>query len=190
MSIYGIMGAVGLAVAGATAPIRGGTRGLKAQGRTYLVRAVALLDSVLVNLCAFVLGMMVLIALAGIFFRYVLMNALSWTEELTRYMMILVGMFGTALALWKDEHVGFTTVVDRLPPRWQKVAHVVSYLLVGALSVVMVVEGFRWVSSSGAKAQILPIPMWIPLSLVPLGGIVIAIVVFAKIVLELGGPEQ
>ncbi len=163
---------------------------MKAQGRTYLVRAVALLDSVLVNLCAFVLGMMVLIALAGIFFRYVLMNALSWTEELTRYMMILVGMFGTAVALWKDEHVGFTTAIDKLPPRWQKAAHVTSYLLVGILSIIMIIEGFKWVFSSGARAQILPIPMWIPLSLVPLGGMVLTIVVFAKIVLELGGPER
>ncbi len=163
---------------------------MSSRGRTHLIRAVDLLDSVLVNLCAFVLGMMVVIALIGIFFRYVLANALSWTEELTRYMMILVGMFGTALALWKDEHVGFTTMVDRLPPRWQKVAGVVSYLLVGALSLVMIFEGFRWVFSSGARAQILPIPMWIPLSLVPLGGVVILIVVIAKIAIELGGLEQ
>ncbi|HBK60240.1 MAG TPA: hypothetical protein DDZ84_05520 [Firmicutes bacterium] len=163
---------------------------MSSRGRTHLIRAVDSLDSVLVSLCAFVLGMMVVIALIGIFFRYVLANALSWTEELTRYMMILVGMFGTALALWKDEHVGFTTMVDRLPPRWQTVAHVVSYLLVGALSLVMIFEGFRWVFSSGARAQILPIPMWIPLSLVPLGGVVILIVVIAKIAIELGGPEQ
>jgi TRAP-type C4-dicarboxylate transport system permease small subunit len=81
-------------------------------------------------------------------------------------------------------------MVDRLPPRWQTVAHVVSYLLVGALSLVMIFEGFRWVFSSGARAQILPIPMWIPLSLVPLGGVVILIVVIAKIAIELGGPEQ
>lgn len=162
---------------------------LSEKGRAKLIHAVELLDSVLAKVCALILAMMVVITLVAIFFRYVLMNALSWTEELTRYMMVFVGMFGSALALWKDEHVGFMTVIDKWSPKWQKVAHIVNDLLVGILAFVMIFEGFKWIASSGTRAQILPIPMWIPLSVIPLGGVVLALVVFARIVVELGGSE-
>ena len=70
-----------------------------------LIRIVKVLDSVLASLCAVILGLMIAITLVAIFCRYVLSNALSWTEELTRYLMIVVGMFGPRLRL-TDDHVG------------------------------------------------------------------------------------
>jgi TRAP-type C4-dicarboxylate transport system permease small subunit len=156
-----------------------------------LIRIVKVLDSVLASLCAVILGLMIAITLVAIFCRYVLSNALSWTEELTRYLMIVVGMFGTALALWTDDHVGFTALVDRLPAWAQKVCRVISYALVGVLGLIITVEGYKWTSVSGsAKAQILPIPMWIPMSAIPLGGLLLLLVVLAKIVIELRGADK
>ena len=61
--------------------------------------AFMVIENVLVNLCAFMLAVMAAITLVAVFYRYVLGNALSWTEELTRYLMIFVGLFGTAVAL-------------------------------------------------------------------------------------------
>ena len=44
--------------------------------------------------------------------------------------------------------------------------------------------------SRSAKAQILPIPMWIPMSAIPLGGLLLLLVVLAKIVIELRGADK
>lgn len=163
---------------------------MKSVRSSPLIRAVRVLDSILVSICAFALGLMVAVTLVGVFFRYVLSNALSWTEEFTRYLMILVGMFGTALALWTDEHVGFTAIVDRLPAGLRRACHVISYSLIGVLAVVIAYEGAKWTLASGAKAQILPIPMWVPMSIIPLGGLLLLVVAVARIVVEFGGGHE
>jgi TRAP-type C4-dicarboxylate transport system permease small subunit len=156
-----------------------------------LIRLVKVLDRVLASICAFALGLMVAVALVAVFYRYVLSNALSWTEELCRYLMIMVGMFGTALALWTDDHVGFTAIVDRLPAGLKKACHVISYMLICVLAAVISYEGAKWtISSGGAKAQILPIAMWVPMSLIPLGGLLLLVVALAKIVVEFGGGDE
>lgn len=159
--------------------------------RPAVARIMDTVDKVLVNVCAVALALMVVVCLLAIFYRYVLGNALSWTEELTRYLMIFVGMFGTALALLKDEHVGFNTIVEKMPGKLRKIANVVSYTLIGALAAVIVYEGFKWTIASGsASAQILPIKMWIPMSCIPLGGILLFAVSLTKIISELGGSDK
>ncbi|OQB48206.1 MAG: Sialic acid TRAP transporter permease protein SiaT [Firmicutes bacterium ADurb.Bin153] len=159
--------------------------------RPALVRIMDAVDKVLVNICAVALALMVMVCLVAIFYRYILGNALSWTEELTRYLMIFVGMFGTSLALLRDEHVGFNTIVNKMPEKLKRVANVVSYVLIGTLASVIAYEGFKWTLNSGmATAQILPIKMWIPMSCIPLGGILLFAVSLTKIISELGGSDK
>ena len=124
------------------------------------------------------------------FYRYVLGNALSWTEELTRYLMIFVGLFGTAVALRRDEHVGFTMIVEKLPPALQKAANLINYASVGIFCWIMVYNGFKWASWTGTTAEILPIPMWIPCSMVPVSGLTMLIVIVNKIWNELRGENK
>lgn len=142
-------------------------------------------EQILTRVCAVILGLMTTVVLVSVFFRYVLNSALSWTEELTRYMMVFVGLFGAALALWRDEHVGFSVVLDRMPPRVQKLANIATYLLIGLFACIMTYHGFILAFTSGTTAQILPIPMWLPLSVVPVSGLAMLLVSIAKILSEL-----
>ncbi|HAI85795.1 MAG TPA: hypothetical protein DCL63_02250 [Firmicutes bacterium] len=148
------------------------------------------IEDVLVNLCALMLAAMAAITLIAVFYRYVLGNALSWTEELTRYLMIFVGLFGTAVALRRDEHVGFTMIVEKLPPVGRRVANIISYAGVGIFCWIMAYDGYKWASWTGTTAEILPIPMWIPCSMVPISGAAMLVVVIAKIWHELRGEEK
>lgn len=159
----------------------------KAEANANILTAI---EDAIVNVCAFMLAAMAAITLIAVFYRYVLGNALSWTEELTRYLMIFVGLFGTAVALRRDEHVGFTMIVEKLPPVWQRVANIISYASVGVFCWIMVYDGFKWASWTGTTAEILPIPMWIPCSMVPVSGLAMLIVIVGKIRNELRGENK
>jgi TRAP-type C4-dicarboxylate transport system permease small subunit len=66
----------------------------------------------------------------GVFFRYVLNNALFWTEELARYSMVWMGFLGMCLALRNNEHVSIAFFYDRLPPLLRKIVRFINLLLV------------------------------------------------------------
>jgi len=64
---------------------------------------------------------LVVIVVAGVFFRYVLGSSIPWSEEIGRYLMIWLGFLGASLALREGLHVGVELVVNRVPPpvsRW------------------------------------------------------------------------
>lgn len=135
-----------------------------------LWRMTEALEAVLLNVCGAVFLAMTGVTLLAIFFRYVLGDAISWAEELTRFLLIFVGLFGAALALYRDEHIGFRAIVGRLPAAVAAFLTVLSHLAIMAFSAVMAWHGFRLAVTSGTWAQILPVPMIVPLMIVPLSG--------------------
>jgi TRAP-type C4-dicarboxylate transport system permease small subunit len=56
-----------------------------------------------------------------VFYRYVLNNSLSWTEEVARYLMIWSCFLGSAMAVKYGEHIGVSFLRDLFPKRLQVV---------------------------------------------------------------------
>ncbi len=56
----------------------------------------------------------------GVFFRYVIGNPLSWTEELARYLMIWAGLLAVAVCVARREHIGFSLIIDRVPSSFRR----------------------------------------------------------------------
>ncbi len=73
----------------------------------------------------------------GVFFRYVLNNSLSWTEELGRYFMIWAGFLGMSLALKEDLHVSVLFFIDKLPPRMRRIVVFIDDLVVMCFSAIV-----------------------------------------------------
>jgi TRAP-type C4-dicarboxylate transport system permease small subunit len=63
------------------------------------------------------MSILVVIVVAGVFFRYVLGSSIPWSEEIGRYLMIWLGFLGASLALREGSHVGVELVRNWLPPR-------------------------------------------------------------------------
>jgi TRAP-type C4-dicarboxylate transport system permease small subunit len=119
--------------------------------------------------CALV-SLMVINTTAGVFFRYVLNNALSWTDELGRYMMIWVGFFGCYLAARDNSHVGIQMFVGLFKPGVQKIFHVVARLVVIAFLVTILTKSGEQLGLLGIqRSSALEIPMAIPYSAVTFG---------------------
>ena len=106
----------------------------------------------------------------GVFFRYVLNNSLSWTEELARYFMIWVGFLGMSLALKEDLHVSVLFFINKLPPKMRRIVVFIDDFVVMCFSVIVFIFSIKHMMV--VKIQISPavgIPMYLPYSAVTIG---------------------
>lgn len=55
--------------------------------------------------------------MAGVISRYILKSPLFWTDELSRYLMIYMVFFGSALSFRADKHPSLTFIIDKLPKK-------------------------------------------------------------------------
>lgn len=81
------------------------------------------------------MAVMTFVILLGVYYRYLLNDALTWSEEVARYSQVWLTMIGAGLVLRTGNHVAINFVVQRLPSgaRWVTVkigqALMVSFLL-------------------------------------------------------------
>lgn len=118
---------------------------------------------------AMVFLMTVVIALQVIF-RYVLNDALSWSEEVARYMMVWMTFLGIPIASYKLSHPQLTMILDALKGKWRNLLAIALQLL----SAVVLVYGVRYswaYAQSGlhVSASSVPVSRFISYVAVPIG---------------------
>jgi TRAP-type C4-dicarboxylate transport system permease small subunit len=59
-------------------------------------------------------GLMILALMLQVVARYVLQVSIPWTEEVSRYLLVLMTFVGAALALRDRQHIAITFLLDRL----------------------------------------------------------------------------
>ena len=65
------------------------------------------------------------IVVAAVVARYGFGQAVSWTEEVPRYLLIWISFLGAAVGVLRREHVGFDVLFNALPERVRRVLGVV-----------------------------------------------------------------
>ena len=83
------------------------------------------------------LALMSIVILLGVFFRYVLIEPLPWSEDLGRYLMIWMALFGVGVVMQNRSHVAVTIFVDRMFPHIRKPVLIIARLLVLGFGVAM-----------------------------------------------------
>ncbi|AWI79298.1 MAG: TRAP transporter small permease [Betaproteobacteria bacterium HGW-Betaproteobacteria-13] len=73
------------------------------------------LNRVVEWLCAGLIAVMVLVVWLGVGGRYFTQDGISWTEELSRYLMIWAALLAVSCGAWWREHVGLDLIPSRLP---------------------------------------------------------------------------
>jgi TRAP-type C4-dicarboxylate transport system permease small subunit len=103
----------------------------------------------------------------------------SWSEELARYLLIWIGILGTAYVSGEGGHLSIDLVSDKLTPekriRLQKFIALV--ILLFALAV-MVIGGIRLIyitAKLGQTSAALKVPMQYVYGVIPLSGLLIVI---------------
>lgn len=121
---------------------------------------------------------MTIIAFANIISRNIADLSLSFTEEITINLFVLLTFVGTAVGVRRYGHLGFTLIFDHMNPFFRKVLIIFSALMSLILFGVLLWYGFQMVMfqmDMGQKTPSLGLPQWILSSALPLGALLCVI---------------
>ena len=143
------------------------------------------LNRVLEFILIIVLGVMVLNVSWQVFSRYVLANPSSFTDELARYLMIWLGVMGTAYVSGKRLHVSIDFFPSQL--NLSLMQKIIISIIILATFLIFIFGGSRLVFLTyilGQKSAALQIPLYIVYLCIPLSGACIIFYKFCDLTLK------
>ncbi|MDQ0337365.1 TRAP-type C4-dicarboxylate transport system permease small subunit [Caldalkalibacillus uzonensis] len=157
----------------------------------YYIRCIDLINKFTGWSLAVMLATMSILIFWQVFARFVVGNSLTFSEELSRFLMIWMTLLGMAYAYRK----GMLISVDLLPDivshtlrKWIKIA---VYMLSFIFAVVLVI--FGWDMAQAVSSQTAPstrISMFWPMLALPIGGLLIFLNSIVLIIEELSGGRD
>lgn len=125
------------------------------------------------------LVVLLLLVAHEVFVRYLLNAPTQFSVEFSEYLLVLISFSAAAYVLRQDRHVRVTFALDLMPPRVRAAAELLSYLLLLAYCVVLVIYGgdMSWTALLGndRSSSLINFPLWIPYAFIPLGGLVLSL---------------
>ncbi len=143
------------------------------------------LDKVVATSLIVLMTLMVLNVTWQVLSRYVFQNPASFTDELSRYMLIWLGMLGSAYVAGQDEHLAIDIILKKMvgKPRVRLQIVISSLVLIFALTV-MVLGGGNLVFITYILEQhsaTLQIPLALIYLIIPISGILVIYYQIAQI---------
>lgn len=144
-------------------------------------------------LCAICLSVMTMIAFINVIARFLLSASLSFTDEITTYLFVLLSLLGSAVAAKRGAHLGLTVVLDVVSPSVRKVLKTIGFLFAVLFSGSIFYYGIFMVKSQMERGQItanMQWPEWIFGSFVPIGAFFLTIRFIQVFIYELKTNEK
>jgi len=91
------------------------------------------------------MGAMFILTTIQVIMRYGFNNALSWSEELVRFLFIWATLLGAAVGVKERIHIGIDTVVNLLPATLRRHIDILVHLIDIAFCIFLVVIGWSFV---------------------------------------------
>ena len=124
-----------------------------------------------------IMSVMVINVLWQVFSRYITGSPSSYTDELSRYLMIWVGILGAAYVSGRNMHVAIDVIPMRAKPRTQKILFsIVNMFIILFAFFALVVGGLRLVYIShilGQHSPALNMPLAFVYTVLPISGLLI-----------------
>lgn len=115
----------------------------------------------------------VFIVCAQVIFRYVFNFSLSWSEEISRYVLIWIAWVSASYAVRTKSHIRVEVIKNLFSSGVQKGIELIVLFLWFLFALFLAVEGTSLVLRIQTMGQVSPsneIPMWIIYLAVPIGG--------------------
>lgn len=120
-------------------------------------RIIQMIDKALGFSLIFLMTAIVLSVLWQVLSRYLLQSPSSGSEEIARFLLIWISLFGAAYSYRIKLHLGLDIVVKRMPPTKQVLATIFCYLAVLLFSIlVLILGGYYLVNLTFNPIQISP----------------------------------
>ncbi len=164
--------------------LRGGSRAARTEPAPAVRTLVAAYRGLIRVVEALLGGLTVFLAVivpVGVFFRYAMNSALSWTDEVGGLTLVWITFYGSVVALDRGLHLDFDLVVKKMPRRWERIARAVVDLALAVLLVVVLVNG--WTITNRLMGQTIvsmPIPRGIFYSVMPISALLMLLVLAAR----------
>ena len=137
-----------------------------------------ILDYIEESLVCVCLVVMTALTFVNVVARYVFSASLSFSEEITTYLFVLLSLLGSAIAAKRGAHLGLTIISDRVGPKAGRVLGIISMAFATAFSAIICYFGFFMALNQFNKGQVtgaMQLPEWIFGSFVPLGALLVTI---------------
>ncbi len=145
-----------------------------AMGLTHVTEAIS----------AVLLIAIILMNVAQVFYRYVLVDPLSWSEETMRYSTAWMVMLAGSAALFRGEHMVISLFTSVHSPLFRRLLHLTVLTCIAGFCLLLMWEGFP--AAINNMRQVAPatrIPMTIPYMAIPVGASLMLIKVLCLMVL-------
>lgn len=143
----------------------------------FSIKTKSKLDNVIAHLLVILMALMVLNVTWQVTSRYVFKNPSSFTDELSRYMLIWVGMLGAAYVAGKNEHLAVDILLTKLKGKAQQKLMILIHVCVLVFAVTaMMIGGSNLVYITfilGQKSATLQIPLAYVYGIIPFSGILV-----------------
>ena len=80
--------------------------------------------------CVILGGVMVAVVISGVFARYLLQNPMSWTEEVSRFLMNWMALLGASIVTRHRAHLGLLYFVQKFPMSVQRLSKLLMDILI------------------------------------------------------------
>ena len=134
---------------------------------------------------AAVVLLMMLVVAYSVINRYILNTPITWTDELSGYLVVALVMLGAPDALRRGDHISVDLITTRLTNQGQWIVKIWSYITVLCFSSALLISSTETIDYSinfGILSEgYLEVPMWIPQSFLILGGSLIFLVALAEL---------
>jgi len=136
------------------------------------------------------LAVTVCIVILQIFFRYVLNDSLSWSEEAARYLFIWAAVLGFSSSIEARRLFSFDMVATMLPPAGKLVCRALYGVAVVVFLWALVVHGGYLASMTiNQSSPAMNMPMSIAYTALPVGGVLMALHFVAALISPVFAPS-
>lgn len=133
-------------------------------------------------LCVFCFAAMTLVAILGVFFRYVMQSPFMWTEEVARYLLVWLGFTAINIALRQDRHIKVEVLQKLVPPLVGKVVSYLVDVLIAFFFIILLQQGYLLAINNIMLASTFQLSMsWI-LVAVPVAAALTLIQLFLRVI--------
>lgn len=133
------------------------------------------INRILIIICAYLLGIMVIVASWQVISRYIFNHPSSWTEEILRFSLIWLTMLGTPLAHGLNRNMSVTFLVNKFSNKNKYINSLFVEILTFLLALVVLLIG-GWMVAVNAYGQVsaaLGINMFFVYISLPISGILL-----------------
>ena len=113
-------------------------------------RFIAFVAALVRLVCIVLAVLLFVIVIAAVVFRYGFGQAVSWTEEVPRYLLIWISFLAAASCVLRREHVGFDVLFNKLPTKARLVLGLILNLLILSFGWVVFRYGIVFVQDFGS----------------------------------------